>query len=848
MRVNKFVKAVQATAQNSPLGAQTAAEATRATEAGLTRVSNELANDAHPAPVTPETAGNAAAEGLKIPIEEKSLARNEAYKEAWAGRDNPQFTEHVPVRMEAKPVLDAEGKPTGATEQQPVYAPVNMPVGIRALKETAAPIYEEMKWKLSRADQSSNPGFNVLEKLLSSDDFVPAWQAEHGLSALKSMSRVANASGVRDASQGIGATLIPELQQSIDAAVAKTGQPALEGLQSGRAIHASLMDVAEVADKLRNEPVQAFNQLVWRKDTGVEYLRKIDQYAPDALPKIGRAFVEQLFDDATKGGGWSQARTILKQWDNLGPETKALLFRNPYLRQSLDNFFKGSELWAENPNPSGTALVSQATSVNPLRWLMGYAGGKLLFSPRGVKLLTEALKPSGTPFVRSQVLQMAGGGNPPPPVPPAAAPAPPPPRPAGPSTNPAAGGIENSGASDTVQSGANYGRTETAGVDTGRVGEGPPVSRSTGPVQAANPGASATSVRIPGSDRAHEASYKVVELADLQPSHSGITFTPNSKYGLRNDRNYSVAENQRKVIEWSTPDRFDPRYHITDNPDATNGPPIIDTEGNVLGGNGRGMILQRVYSSNPKGAQAYRDLLLQKAPQYGIDPAQIARMKQPVLVREIPDTEGFDTVSKQRAITDFNKKGTAELKPSEKAIADSRGVSQGTLDDIAGRLESKGPDATLADILEGRSGPEILQKLIDDGVVSPQESAAYAHNNVLTPDGKTRISKLMLGRFFKDPEMLDRTPASIRNKLERMAAPLATVEGKPAWSLGAHVQEALSLLEEANAHGAKNLDDFVHQSGLFEDQSYSPNPCRWHIERRPLVGQRVHGDGRIPAR
>jgi len=116
----------------------------------------------------------------------------------------------------------------------------------------------------------------------------------------------------------------------------------------------------------------------------------------------------------------------------------------------------------------------------------------------------------------------------------------------------------------------------------------------------------------------------------------------------------------------------------------------------------------------------------------------------------------------------------------------------------------------------------VLQKLIDDGVISPQETAAYVSGDGLTADGKTRISKLMLGRFFRDADQLDRTAPSIRNKLERIAAPAASVEGSLQWNLTPHLQGALDLLEEATAHRAKNLDDFVNQSGLFGTQKYSP--------------------------
>ena len=54
---NKFVKGAQALVQNQPFGAGVAAQAARATEQGLTRVAGELADQAHPAPATPESAG-----------------------------------------------------------------------------------------------------------------------------------------------------------------------------------------------------------------------------------------------------------------------------------------------------------------------------------------------------------------------------------------------------------------------------------------------------------------------------------------------------------------------------------------------------------------------------------------------------------------------------------------------------------------------------------------------------------------------------------------------------------------------------------------------------------------------
>lgn len=324
-----------------------------------------------------------------------------------------------------------------------------------------------------------------------------------------------------------------------------------------------------------------------------------------------------------------------------------------------------------------------------------------------------------------------------------------------------------------------------------------------------------TQVTVPGEARSYPGQYRVVELDQIQPSHSGLTFQKNPKYpgDLVNERNYENPANQGKVVEWSGAD-FNPGYHITDNPDAQNGPVMVDSAGAAVGGNGRTMILQRVYSGNPAGAKRYRDMLTEKAPQFGIDPAQIEGMKQPVLVREVQFSSPEE---RQRAVGDFNKKSTADLSPAERAIADSRRVSRTTLDYVSDLLESAKDDATLADIAD----TDLLKRLVDDGVITKQEVTGYVDaKGDLTKAAKDRISKLLTGRFFRDPDQFDNTPASIRNKLERMAPSLAKVDGTE-WSLSDAIQEAIDLLEEARAHGQTNLEEFLKQSGLFGTHRYS---------------------------
>src|SRR3990170_3107950 len=362
------------------------------------------------------------------------------------------------------------------------------------------------------------------------------------------------------------------------------------------------------------------------------------------------------------------------------------------------------------------------------------------------------------------------------------------------------------------------GTPETAA--TGRVREASASTAISEPLGASQaPGKDAT-LLVPGSEITYRVTYEVRELDEIQASHNGVTFAENPKYNLKNDSDYSVPDNRAKILNGALPKNFKPAWLITDNPDATNGPTVIEGAGNVLAGNGRKMILDRVYAQNPEGARAYRQMLQDEAPQFGVNPDTVASMRKPGLFRRIHNSELTTPSSKQDAVTLFNRTGTAALRPAEQAIADSRRVPISTLDDVAGRLERQGPDATLAQVLEGRGGGEVLNRLIDDGVIAPQERAGLAEADLLTRAGKERISKLILGRFFRDPAQLDTIPPSIRGKLERMAAPLVRAETGE-FSLTPRIQEAVDLIEAARSYGQKDLDAFLKQSGLFSQQQWT---------------------------
>ncbi len=363
--------------------------------------------------------------------------------------------------------------------------------------------------------------------------------------------------------------------------------------------------------------------------------------------------------------------------------------------------------------------------------------------------------------------------------------------------------------------GASGGKIAANGTDTRREG---PALHGNAPSGAGSLTGEATDVVIPGEKRSIPARYEVRELADIKSSHNGITFSANPDYALKNERDYSKPENQQRVIEQSSEESFNPRFHVTDNPDMGNGPPLIDETGNAIGGNSRTMHLQRVYGRKGQAARDYRSLLERNAPHFGIDPAAIRQMREPVLTRVASD-EGLDTLpgGAKWAIRKTNVSGTAALSASERAAADSAQMSPDMLSHIAGAIEDAGTDATLNDALTGKSGTVIVNRLISEGFFNEQERPGLmdGKTGALTQSAKDRISKAMLGKFFEDSDQISRTPASIKAKLERAAAPLAKVAGNPDWDITPDVKEAVNLIEYATAHGIRHLSDVVSQASMF---------------------------------
>jgi len=356
---SKYARRLKEVVDVSPIGALISHDVEGRTTQALRRHAEELKQQA-----TPE------------------VSPNELYQEFYDAENQPSAKVSVPSGE-----TDAQGKP--------VMHDVQMPVPVGLLKPALKPIFEQMQW-MPMADRNTSAGYTAIKRILEGPDFIPASQAEMGLSGIKSMIRTGEGRN-----RGLAKFIAPKLQGMIDRAAQEYGgDRPMQALQEGRVAAA--------------------------KQAGADWLAET----------FGKAMAE---------GGYNRTQALWNSWQNLADEAKRTMF-NPKQVGNLNNFFLGTKKLAENVNPSGTATMAAvaaqlgATFARPSLGAAAYFAGsgalsKLFHSDRGVRLLTEGLKigaktPRGIE-IQKQIGDIIGppeegstgaaaGGGPPPGAPPAA--------------------------------------------------------------------------------------------------------------------------------------------------------------------------------------------------------------------------------------------------------------------------------------------------------------------------------------------------------------------------------------------------------------------------------------------
>ena len=404
---NPAVQGIQALADRSLGGTLIAERAKAAQQSALARTGESLASRAHPTAVTAEQAGESVRTAIQAKIDQLHAAANDAYGDLRDIERSNAVNVQTGTRSVDTGVLDASGKPIVRTT--PVTETVTLPVQMGPVKAALKPIYDQLLKTMPIAQQQASKGLLAIKNIVEGPDVMSASAADQSLSAIKSVAREADNPALRNVSQGLAAKAVGDLDIAVRKAVAQGGPDAVAALERGRALTRAKYQAADVLDTLSKEPVGTFNQATWAKDAGIARLRQVAREAPAAMAQIGRAYLDNLLEKATGRGGFQGGASLLSSWEKLGPQTKAILFKDPGLVSDLDKFFLLAKKIAENPNPSGSAhlasLGAQAAGLFTFPLTTGAAElgagtvSALMHSRAGVQLLTRGLAMRSAPAI-----------------------------------------------------------------------------------------------------------------------------------------------------------------------------------------------------------------------------------------------------------------------------------------------------------------------------------------------------------------------------------------------------------------------------------------------------------------
>jgi len=324
-------------------------------------------------------------------------------------------------------ILDPSGNPAIPAHQVPVMSTLETPVSLAPVRSRLKPIYDDLMRSLPEARRANSPAFAALQDLVSSDvQFMDAMDFDKFLSAVKSITRDGSSQLLTSKSQGLAAQVIKEGEIQFQQAIKGAGPNVADKLTRARKAVREYHDIADFIEDMNSEPAALYQNLTTGGDRVRDILGNLKRIAPKATETVGKTYLSEMMDKATREGGFGRSLGVKADWDRLGPETKKLLY-GPRVSSDIDNFLLAAKKLTPNVGSPTADRLSALFSYGDVGMALGEflgasfvgqpvvgalaAGGTLLktrvqprvladiaFRPAGAQLLTQALRaPIGSP-------------------------------------------------------------------------------------------------------------------------------------------------------------------------------------------------------------------------------------------------------------------------------------------------------------------------------------------------------------------------------------------------------------------------------------------------------------------
>lgn len=309
------------------------------------------------------------------------------------------------------------------------------------------------------------------------------------------------------------------------------------------------------------------------------------------------------------------------------------------------------------------------------------------------------------------------------------------------------------------------------------------------------------------------AKYAVVELSDLQASHySGIQnekhFIPEAQ--PRNRGGLEVLKNEAKAKA----DVLDPSQ-LAENNIAYYGSPVINARGEVIQGNGRAEAIDYYYNNNQQDSKGYKKMIESKTESLGLDASEVAKMKQPVLVR-------MADVNDEQAIIlgNYTSSDLEDVKQKDADVKAAIGKLSGEdLKRLSNTVSSKISESDTLKSAIRENAKAIINLLMDIGALRADNREQYFNADGVTPEGIDAAYNIVRQLLFEGgPNDLsgkfDNLPFAQREAIEKT---IPAIISNP--ELKNHVQSVIEILHDKQENGDANFNTWAKQYDLFKGKS-----------------------------
>lgn len=301
--------------------------------------------------------------------------------------------------------------------------------------------------------------------------------------------------------------------------------------------------------------------------------------------------------------------------------------------------------------------------------------------------------------------------------------------------------------------------------------------------------------------------YVLVEAEDVLPSHNPFNgysktegFPTDENGNTVNSRDYENNPEYRKGVEEKAKS-YDMR--------AVQDPVIVSKDGFVMSGNDRTMSGQ-IAAKNGTDSK-YVEYISSNASKYGFTSEDIALMKHPRIVF-VPDTE-FEYTAKE--FDKFNKDSKKTESKTEQTVKLGKIVSEKAVNQIASIIDEK---ETMTELYSDKKAiDEIVNILVSDGVLNPNEKDMIYDGDQLSAYGKDFVENVLVGSVLSEESV--RKINQMKDVRQRVVKSILLIvqNGKLGdYSLTQELSDAISYLYDARKNGYKDgIAEYIRQTNMF---------------------------------